>query len=744
MKIRKGISRRKFIANSAIAGIGTIGSAGILASCSSENINSSEKYRPEERHFNGMYSGNCLDRIAFPVGGIGAGMYCIEGSGALSHMSVHNHPDVFNEPCVFAAISVKGLQNKTRVIEGPVPGWKKFGRPDTANGSGGTTYGLPRFREASFVTKFPFAHIILSDAEMPVKAELSAWSPFIPTDEDSSSLPAGILEYSITNLEKTPVEAVFSYNARNFMQVAGGKNSVKSIEGGFILSENGIKDKPGSSGDFAIFSDEDGVIVDNCWFRGGWFDPMTITWETIMKGETRKKEPVEGDAPGASLYIPFKMNAGETKTIKLFTVWFAPDSDLRYGEEPKEKREMETCGPSCSCHDKYYKPWYSSKFRDIFDVSSYVKKNYADLRSRSLLFSDSFYKSTLPPEVIEAIAANLAIIKSPTVLRQTDGRLWSWEGCGDNSGCCAGSCTHVWNYAQAIPNLFPRLERTLRETEFFASQDKEGHQTFRSALPVRPVASNFYAASDGQLGGIMKVYREWRISGDTGWMKKMFPKVKGSIDYCIATWDPDRTGTLKEPHHNTYDIEFWGADGMCTSFYLGALKAIIAMGSTLGEEVEKYQVVYEAGKQAFENDLFNGEYFIQKIQWKGLKAEDPVAASSGAWNVNYSDEAKELLIKEGPKYQYGKGCLSDGVLGLWIGAMCGLDDIADRSKVLSHLLSVYKSTSGKICQNIRTLRDQLMLLAMKAGFSSAPGQKERCCPCHLFTVMKYGQALNTR
>jgi len=177
--------------------------------------------------------------------------------------------------------------------------------------------------------------------------------------------------------------------------------------------------------------------------------------------------------------------------------------------------------------------------------------------------------------VIEAIAANLTILKSPTVLRQTDGRLWLWEGCNDSTGCCRGSCTHVWNYAQAIPHLFPDLERTLRQTEFNESQDQRGHQTFRASLPIRPIAPTRYAAADGQLGGIMKVYRDWRISGDTGWLKNIWPKVKASLNYCIETWDPEHKGILSEPHHNTYDIEFWGPDAMCSSFYLGALEAAI-------------------------------------------------------------------------------------------------------------------------------------------------------------------------
>jgi hypothetical protein len=319
-----------------------------------------------------------------------------------------------------------------------------------------------------------------------------------------------------------------------------------------------------------------------------------------------------------------------------------------------------------------------------------LKTNYDDLNRKSSLFSEAFYSNTLPPEVTEAVAANLTILKSPTVLRQRDGKLWNWEGCSDNGGCCAGSCTHVWNYAQAIPHLFPALERTLRETEFFKSQDAEGHQTFRSALPVRPVATTFYAAADGQLGGIMKVYRDWHISGNTNWLKNLYPQVEQSMDYCIKTWDPRRTGTLEEPHHNTYDIEFWGPDGMCTSFYLGALKAMTEMGTQLGRDVSAYEALYEKGRKALENDLYDGEYFIQKIKWQGLDSPDPVKASEGSWSSDYSDEAKVLLQKEGPKYQYGSGCLSDGILGVWIGEVCGISNIVDQAKVKSHLNSVYK------------------------------------------------------
>ena len=316
------------------------------------------------------------------------------------------------------------------------------------------------------------------------------------------------------------------------------------------------------------------------------------------------------------------------------------------------------------------------------------RENYERLRAASAAYRDCFFDTTLPPEVVEAVAANLSILKSPTCMRQHDGSFWGWEGCRDTDGCCNGSCTHVWNYAQALPHLFPGLERSMREATLLACQDEQGHQTFRTPLPIGPAGHGFHAAADGQLGHVMRVYREWRISGNTAWMVCLWPQVKQSLDYCIEAWDPDHQGTLREPHHNTYDIEFWGPDGMCTSMYLGALEAVVRMGTAAGADVSFYKQLAADGREFMEKELFDGEYFVQNIQIEGLQATDPT--SMKGINMNYSPEAVALLRKEGPKYQYGTGCLSDGVLGAWIADMCGLGPILDQRQVQSHLMAVYR------------------------------------------------------
>lgn len=243
--------------------------------------------------YNQSYSGEHLERVAFPIGGIGAGMYCVEGTGYISHMSVRNRPQVFHEPGIFAALSVKGLENGAKVLEGPVPEWRKFGAPGSGNGASGANYGLPRFQEAEFLARFPFAEITLKDGDIPVRVSINAWSPFIPADPDNSSLPVGMLEYTFENVSGKTLETVFSFNTRNFMRTHNkGENSVKPMNNGFILSQSGTKEEPFLQGDFAVYTDQPNTIVNHCWFRGGWFDGLTMAWNTVKDSEADRKSVV--------------------------------------------------------------------------------------------------------------------------------------------------------------------------------------------------------------------------------------------------------------------------------------------------------------------------------------------------------------------------------------------------------------------------------------------------------------------
>jgi hypothetical protein len=89
-----------------------------------------------------------------------------------------------------------------------------------------------------------------------------------------------------------------------------------------------------------------------------------------------------------------------------------------------------------------------------------------------------------------------------------------------------------------------------------------------------------------------------------------------------------------------------------------------------------------------ESNLYNGQYFTQEIKWKGLQAPDPTKVQS--FGSQYTPEALALLEKEGPKYQYGTGVLSDGVMGAWLSRMCGLPDPLDAVKTRNHLKAVHQ------------------------------------------------------
>ena len=114
----------------------------------------------------------------------------------------------------------------------------------------------------------------------------------------------------------------------------------------------------------------------------------------------------------------------------------------------------------------------------------------------------------------------------------------------------------------------------------------DGGMQFRLQLPIGSDKNDFRPCVDGQFGGIIKVYREWKIFGNDKWLKKLWPAIKKNISFAwsesnIDKWDLKKTGVISGRQHHTLDMELFGPNSWLTGFYLAALKAAAEMAHYL-------------------------------------------------------------------------------------------------------------------------------------------------------------------
>jgi hypothetical protein len=257
----------------------------------------------------------------------------------------------------------------------------------------------------------------------------------------------------------------------------------------------------------------------------------------------------------------------------------------------------------------------------------------------------------------------------------------------------------VWNYAQAVPFLFPALERSMRAADFTFNQRSDGGMRFRLPLPIGLTAEDywvFHPCADGQFGNVLKAYADWKICGDTQWLQKFWPAIKKAIEFAWAPsneycWDPEKKGVLSGRMHHTLDMELYSPDAWLSGFYLAALKAGAEIAEVMGEPetAAEYRRIFVKGKAWVDSHLFNGEYYHQLIDLKDRSVlerfESGVASLSGKVMDAYWDEEHQEI-----KYQIGEGCEIDQLLAQFHANIYGLGEIFDPRQARTALGSLYK------------------------------------------------------
>lgn len=652
-----------------------------------------------------IYSGDRTRHIAFPLGGIGAGGFALSGAGRLIDWSIRNRPGLqsFNGYSHFAIKAERGGDLlDARVLNGPYEG-DPTGSPSTRRFFDGfgwganrnTLAGVPHFEGTTFTGRFPVAEIAFEDATFPGEVSLAAWSPFIPMNERDSSLPAAMFEITVRNTGGEPIDYTIAGTLGNH-GCQNGRHQYREEGGIRTLYLTAADDdlQPWQQGDLTLSTDAGDVDHMDYHFRGQWFDDLNLFWREFARpgrlperhyDRPRTNKNMFDQPEHGTLAARVTVAPGETRSIRFAITWSFPVGRVYWGQ-------------GAEAADPTWRNYYATQWANSRAAATDAFARWDELRAGTFAFRDALFGSTLPVEIIDAAQGTMSILRTATVLRLEGGELWGWEGEFTDIGSCEGSCTHVWNYQQTVPYLFPGLERTLRETDFQYNQLPNGGLAFRQIIPLGSGFFPLNPCADGQFGSIIKTYRDWKISGDTEWLKVLWPQVKAAVQYAWSPdnpdqWDPQRTGVLWGRQHHTLDMELFGPNSWLSTMYVAALHAAARMGEACADasfaaECERLAV---AGGKFIEDELFADGYFRQKLDLtdkpqieRFVDATGKVGVISDSFMETYWDDEHGQI-----KYQFGDGCATDQLLGQWHADLAGIGGFLPDEKVKSALKAVH-------------------------------------------------------
>ena len=629
------------------------------------------------------YEGEHLREILMPIGGIGTGFFGLDGRGRLTDWQLMSRPNRGWRPMYSHLLlwTDSGSEKKLRIVEADLD----YGRGGDS-GQPETLAGIPRFQKAVFESTYPFGRVVLSDPETPLDVSIEGFNPLIPGDVASSSMPIGLLSVTMVNKSNEKVAASLSFLGSNIIGCDGHtfdlKDNVTELAtvddwSGMAWSKARDERNP-RIGTMCLLFDQPTVHVARRWkFRDkGWNgEQLGIIDELLEKGFIEDAEsgapcpPSPQDTWDSSIHAMFTLGPKETKTVRLLVSWHFPWRNMKeYG--------WIWNGPE----DGLVKNHYALSFSNAQDIAKSSLSNLDRWRKETAAFTDNVVGRKCPEPLKEAALFNLAVLNSHTCFRIEDGTFMASEGCSSGSGCCAGSCTHVWNYEEATVHLFPELHRSMVESHLKNGMAANGAERFRLSLPMAQQTWNG-AAADGQMGLIVRVYEQYLRDKDLDWLKENYPTAKRMLEFAWVPggWDANKDGVMEGSQHNTYDVEFFGPNPMCTSYYLAAIAAVSAMARVVGEASysDELDHLRQKGSEWVDHNLFNGEFYEQHVEPFQGKPADHATLGNEWSNPN-------------PAFQIGKGCLVDQLVGQYKANRVGLGDLFDRYHIKKAVESVFK------------------------------------------------------
>jgi uncharacterized protein (DUF608 family) len=540
-----------------------------------------------------LKSRNELRYIGMPVGGIGCGTLYLGGDGRLWLWDIFNEnqegvdprqipwPDALHEGAKvrsrdganYIAPTVansKHLLSQGFAVEVLVKGKRVVKRLDAED-----------WAEVRFEATYPVATVTYTDPSFPVEVIMKAYSPFIPLDADNSGLPATIFSFEVSNKSTQLLEV----KLLGWLQ-----NGVRKFTGTGELWQNAVAKNGASTAIVYSYTGASTTERDAGTMCLSVLDPAALPSTDIKElnfGYTNSRT-YTGEAKMGALNVTRVVAADRSANVSFVLSWHFKNTGTL------QKLVADAASGN----------YYSAKFKDALEVSQYIVSNFSHLTGTTLAWQRTWYDSTLPWWFMERTFLNISCLATTTAHRFATGRFWAWEGVG----ACEGTCTHVWQYAQAMGRIFPSIEKELREKVDLGVGfvPESGMIWFRAENAKHP-------AIDGQAGTVLRFYREHQMSADDAFLKRNWVRIRKAIEF-VLNQDKNGDGMEDTPLENTLDAVWDGEIAWLVGLCIAAVRA----GEVMAEEVNDTafaltcKTYVEKGRKNMESELFNGEYFIHR------------------------------------------------------------------------------------------------------------------------------------
>ncbi|XP_078352684.1 non-lysosomal glucosylceramidase-like [Oculina patagonica] len=609
------------------------------------------------------YSGEALRAVALPLGPIGGGSIALAGDGGLRQWQVTNTVNhVAHVPDSFFAIRVdQGSTSKSVVLqssswydnEGFTPAAYVTDHivPD---GSIQLLSELPGVKTLEVTAKYPIAEVDVLSDEVPVKVHLEAFNPCIPLDSKNSGIPVIMFNYTVTNSSSdvakvsllgtlqniagwdgmTPISSEVEYDG-----YGGNLNSFLQTSDlhGIDMSNPSLEEKSSGNGHVSISvltnpGDKLSTMLQ--------FDDVKEMWKyfttTGLPGQGKSGPSPKGKTWNGAVCCEREVQPNTSQTFTFLLAWHFPHRYVNWSQASFGINDPNT---------KFYIGNQYSKFwKDIKEVLNYTVTNMDTLTVKTRAFRDAMFDSKLPWQMIDSAAGRVSVIRSPTCMWMGDGNLYGFEGCNKVGGCCPLNCTHVFNYEMAIAKCFPDLERTMRVVDMKEQISPNGIIPSRTTVPLElrrgwtfwPNYTDVSPAStticvDGEIGTVLKTYREILHGASNDWFDGVWPAVKKIMARWMTELDKG-DGLIHGPQPNTYDTTFYGVTTFTCTLYHCALRAAEEMAKLKGEKdlASEYADRFELGSANLDKACYtNGKWYTQVVD-----PDHPVAELADATFVD--------------------------------------------------------------------------------------------------------------